>query len=633
MDRFNRKKFIAAVFVFLAFVSGTEAQWQARHGLTQAEFQSAFDNLSKQGYRLKTVSGYVSGGQEFFAGLWIKEGGPAWYARAGLSAADFQKVFDDYKKQGFRLTWVSAHEAGGTTRFEGIWEQKGGPAWEAHANLSAADYQKTFDDLTKQGYRPVHVSGYESGGAAHFAAIFEKSSGPDWVARHDLSPAQYQSAFEGYLKKGYRLKDLSGYNVGGQDYYAALWEKTGGQYWIARNGIPDSWYQNVYDNYYYQGYQPVLVTAFTSGGVARINSIWQNPNFTGADLELISSKINAYMSTYGAPGLALAVTKDGRLVYAAGFGYANKESGEEAGPTNLFRIASVSKQFTSAAIMKLIEADKLSLGDHVFGPGGKLAADFPTPASNAKINEITIKHLLEHVSGLNNGAKGNADPMFLNTGMNHHQLINWVLNDPDHKVTRDPNVTWEYLNFGYCLLGRVIEKVSGKSYEQFVRESVLTPSGISDMTIAANSEAQRKPREVKYYPADAYNLNVTRFDSHGGWLASSVDLARFLVRVDGSPTKSDIISKQSHDQTLTAPHVKAANGADYNYGFGWFVSPQWHNGCMEGTIAEEKVLPNGMGFTFVVNTRPANDGCASNLDGVMQSILNSVSSWPKYDLF
>ena len=631
--RLSWKKFIGVLCVYIAAAGTIQAQWQARHGLTPAEFQSTFDSLSKQGYRLKTISGYVSGGKELYAALWIKEGGPAWYARAGLSAGDYQKAFDEYTKQGFRLTWVSAHEAGGNVRYEGIWEQKGGPAWEARANLSAADYQKTFDDLTKQGYRPLHVYGYSSGGAARFAAIFEKSNGPAWIARHNLSAQQYQAAFDENGKQGYRLKEVSGYNVGGEDHYVALWEKTGGPYWIARNGIPDSWYQNVYDNYYYQGYQPLFITAFTSGGGARINGIWQNTNMSSADLELISSKINAYMKTYGAPGVAIAITKDGRLVYAAGFGYANKESGEEAGPTNLFRIASVSKQFTSAAILKLIEANKLGLGDHVFGPGGRLASDFPTPSSNTKINEITIKHLLEHVSGLNNGQDGSQDPMFMNTGMDHHQLINWVLNDPFHKMTRNPNVTWEYLNFGYCLLGRVIEKVTGKTYEQYVRESVLTPAGITDMTIAANSEAQRKPREVKYYPTDAYNLNVTRFDSHGGWLASSIDIARFLVRVDGSPAKPDILSKQSYTEMMTASHVKDKNNVDFNYGFGWFVSPQWHNGCMEGTIAEEKALPNGMGFTFVVNTRPANDGCVGNLDGVLQGIVSGVSAWPKYDLF
>jgi len=78
--------------------------------------------------------------------------------------------------------------------------------------------------------------------------------------------------------------------------------------------------------------------------------------------------------------------------------YANKETGEEAGPTNMWRIASVSKNITSTTIMKLIEANNLHLTDHVFGPGGLLTSQYPTPASNQKINQITIKYLLEHVS-------------------------------------------------------------------------------------------------------------------------------------------------------------------------------------------------------------------------------------------
>ena len=89
------------------------------------------------------------------------------------------------------------------------------------------------------------------------------------------------------------------------------------------------------------------------------------------------------------PGAALAITKDGRLVYAAGFGYANKETGEEAGPTSLFRIASVSKPFTSAAIMKLIEAGNPKLTDKVFGPGSILGGQFPTPANNKKIGALS----------------------------------------------------------------------------------------------------------------------------------------------------------------------------------------------------------------------------------------------------
>jgi hypothetical protein len=126
---------------------------------------------------------------------------------------------------------------------------------------------------------------------------------------------------------------------------------------------------------------------------------------------------------------------------------------------------------------------------------------------------------------------------------------------------------------------------------------------------------------------------VTRFDAHGGWIASPIDLARFLVRVDGLPTKSDIISANSHTLMLTDSGIKGANGNDPNYGFGWGTQQQWHNGAMEGTIAFIQVLPNGYAYTVVANTRPANDGFAFNLAGAVQKIINGVSNWPAYDLF
>ena len=107
--------FLCTVCAISTIVSGKlDAQaWQARHNLTPAQFQSTFDDLFKQGYRLKNMTGYVSNGERF-AGLWVKESGPAWQARFGLSKSDYQKTFDDLVKQGYRLTWVSAHEFGGS---------------------------------------------------------------------------------------------------------------------------------------------------------------------------------------------------------------------------------------------------------------------------------------------------------------------------------------------------------------------------------------------------------------------------------------------------------------------------------------------------------------------------------------
>ncbi len=137
---------------------------------------------------------------------------------------------------------------------------------------------------------------------------------------------------------------------------------------------------------------------------------------------------------------------------------------------------------------------------------------------------------------------------------------------------------------------------------------------------------------MKYYPADSYTLNVTRFDSHGGWVASPIDLVRYVVRVDGLPTKPDIFSAASHTAVTTDSGIKDVNGNDPNYGFGWGL-PQWHNGDIEGSIAFLQVLPGGYTYSVLANTRPANDGGAFNLSGVVQKIISTTPNWPKYDLF
>jgi CubicO group peptidase (beta-lactamase class C family) len=621
---------ITAVAVLLALRGSASADYVARHGLTPAEYQSTFTTLTGQGYRLRTVSGYVDGGGERYAALFERASGPAWVARNGLSPADYQTAFDTLGRQGYRLIWVSAHEVGGQLHYEGIWEQRGGPPLEARHGMSAAQYQQTFNDLTHQGYRLLHVSGYTSGGNATYAAIFEKSAGPVWVARNGLTAAQYQAAFDGYTRQGYRLKEVSGYHVGSDDQYAAIWEQTSGPVTMARNGIPTTWYQNVFDNYHYQGYEPVFITAFTSGNGARVNGIWDNSNYSGADLGVVQSQMAAYMTANNVPGAAVAITKDGRLVYAAGFGYANTEQGVEAAPTNMWRIASVSKNITTTGIMKLVEAGRLHLTDKVFGPGGILAAEFPTPPSNTRINEITVQHLLWHVSGLSNSG---GDPMFMNLQMDHAQLISWMLNDPAHRDMRNPMTRFEYLNFGYCLLGRIIERVTGQSYEQWIRANVLAPAGVTEMAIGRNSQSAPLPREVTYYPESAaYSLNVTRFDSHGGWVASPIDLVRYVVRVDGLATKPDIISAQSHTTMLIDSHVPDSNGNDPNYGFGWGL-PQWHNGAIDGSIAFLKVMPGGYTYAVICNSRPANDSDAFTLSGVVENIIGHVSHWPAYDLF
>jgi CubicO group peptidase (beta-lactamase class C family) len=634
----NKKLFFIRALVALAMATGladrVEAQWEARHGLTPAQYQSTFNELSQQGYRLKCVSGYVSGGSERYEALWVKAAGPAWQARHGMSSADYQKAFDAFAKQGYRLTWVSAHEAGGQLRYEGIWEKTTGPAWQARHGMTASQYQQAFEDFAKQGYRLIHVYGYSDAGSARYAAIWEKSPGPAYEARHGLSAGAFQAAFNDFTRQGYMLKVISGYHVGGEDQYAAIWEKTNGPYWMARDGIPESSYQNVFDNYYYQGYQPAFLTAFTSGGSARMNGIWINTNFKAADLMAIRGAMDEARAAAKIAGLSIAVAKDGRLVYAAGFGDADKENGIEMSVNHRLRIGSISKTVTSVAIFRLIEShakfgngQTLSLDSPVFGNGGILGDKIQVPALLASLQGLKIHHLLEHTSGIPSNA---GDPTHCASGdlnkrieyqLQKIQPIAAGSTNPVGPVPRAPGAQFDYSNLNFIILQSVVEAVSGQPYEDYVREHVFAPSHITAARLfrigpydPASGEAKHyltNGAYAEYVPSNTCDMKPPGVGA-GGWAMSAKDLLHHLADVDGlGPTE---ILSQTDRQVMTT-----GSSANPGYGKGWLLTnwgscgkpwsiAQGHNGGLSGAFSDLFLLPNGMSFALIANQDAAPNG-------------------------
>jgi hypothetical protein len=234
---------------------GSGAAWEARHGLTAAQYQQAFDTLKQQGYRIVEVSGYSVDDKATYAAIWEKRAGPAWVARHGLSANAYQQEFDTLKQQGYRLVYINGYDVGGQDHYAAIWEKRQGPAWVAHHRLTSDQYQQEFNTLRQQGYRLVHVSGYDVGGQDRYAAIWEKRQGPTWVARHGLTSAQYQQEFNTLTQQGYRLALISGWRSGATARYAAIWEKTGGPAWVARHGLLSDAYQETFDQLKKDGYR------------------------------------------------------------------------------------------------------------------------------------------------------------------------------------------------------------------------------------------------------------------------------------------------------------------------------------------------------------------------------------------
>ncbi|MDY0023179.1 serine hydrolase [Arenimonas caeni] len=593
---------LAACVLLASVAPAAAADWVARHGLTADKYQEAFTEFTGKGYRLVSVSGYDGGrGQARYAAVWRKEAGPAWAARHGLSGEQYQAAFNSFSQQGYRLSFINGYSVGGEARYAAIWTKAGGPAWAARHGLDARQYQAAVDEFVGKGYSLAHVSAYTVGNTPRFAAIFEKG-GPAWVARHGLNAAQYQAAFNQFTGQGYRLKVVSGYRDGGGDRYAAIWTKAGGPQWSARHGTPAAHYQAVFDNYRYQSWEPDYVEAFNGGDGVRFNMLWRNTTFAAKDLKLIEDKARAYMRANDMPGLSIAVMRNDRLVYAAGFGVADKDTGMPVSPRHRFRIASVSKPITHVAVVNLANTTSLDLGDEVFGAGSILGGTYATPQDNQDIEDITVDHLIRHRAGFRRIDKdGNgSDPMFAYSGTGHAGLINWALQN--YPLGYTPGTTPAglkgsdmYSNFGYCLLGRVIEARTGKSYEAYVRDTLLKPAGAGDIVIGGDKLADRRPDEVVYYGGGAYSsVKPERFDSHGGWIARPIDLLRFMRHTDG------------------------------------ILAPYYHNGEMSGTTASYDVRAGGFGLVAVSN---ANNGSTAAMKKMMDEIADGVSSWPSVDHF
>lgn len=337
---------------------------------------------------------------------------------------------------------------------------------------------------------------------------------------------------------------------------------------------------------------------------------------TKAESATIAGIAAKFMADHEVPGLSVAFSRLGKPVFEAAFGLADEGSGEALTSRHTFRIASISKPLTAVGIFRLIEQGKLKLDDMAFGPAGLSSA-----ASDRRISGITVHHLLTHTAGgwQNDGD----DPMFRHPDMDHAELIARTLRDQPLK--HDPGEHYAYSNFGYCLLGRLIEKISGKSYADFIQESVLAPCGIERMRIAGNSLADRIAGEVAYHGRngeDPYRMNVRRMDAHGGWLASPADLVKFLVRCDGTDQPSDILKKSSF-KTMMTP-TKANPG----YASGWAVNAapnRWHSGSLPGTSTIAVQTARGLCWAGFTNSRSKDLGGA--LDRLMWDLAKSVPSW------
>ncbi len=339
------------------------------------------------------------------------------------------------------------------------------------------------------------------------------------------------------------------------------------------------------------------------------------------------------MTTHNIPGASLAISKNGKLVYVKGFGFADQAANEKVTVDHRFRLASVSKTYTGVAVMKLVQEGKFSLDAKVFGAGGILGTEYGTPPYNANVSNITIRHLLQNVSG-SWGAGTGGDVIDQNPSYTNVQLFNWILNTrPNPKV---PGTFYDYSNINFWIAGRIIEKASGKPYINYIREDLLAPIGITSVDIAGKTLAERKTSEVRYYGQGtdanfAYNIAFPRRDADGGLISTAKDLLKFVAAFDGSNSRPDILNGSS----VTALTTGSAVFPSYGLGIGiWSAENVWYNyGSLPGTRSAFMRHNNGMSAALIFNSRVNPSTETAFVQGMQSLVLDLVkNSYPWQDI-
>lgn len=242
--------------------------------------------------------------------------------------------------------------------------------------------------------------------------------------------------------------------------------------------------------------------------------------------------------------------------------------------------------------------------------------------SGSRVAEITVEHLLTHTAGgwTNDGN----DPMFRAPTLGHAQLIATTLRT--QPLSTAPGTAYAHSNFGYCLLGRVIEAVTSRPYAVHVAAAVLRPAGATATEVGRNTRAERLHNEVRYHAAgagDPYGMNVARMDAHGGWVATAADLVGVLSHMDGAA--SPALLAPDSVRTMTTPWRAKAD-----YAHGWVVNARgnwWHAGVLPGTTSIVVRTHSGFSWAALVNSGGPSSGLVEPLDLLMWQMARAVKSW------
>lgn len=297
--------------------------------------------------------------------------------------------------------------------------------------------------------------------------------------------------------------------------------------------------------------------------------------------EEVDDYVNRQMRRQHVAGLSLAVVKDGKLIKAKGYGFANLELKTPATPETVYNIASIGKQFTATAIVLLVGEGKIGFEDRITNYLGGLPAAW---------SPVTVRQLLTHTSGIKDYTSLPDFRKLTRSPVTTSELVQMLA---DYPLEFRPGDKWSYCNIGYHLLAAIIEKVSQRPYADFLRERIFAPLGM-DSTRPYDWQSIIANRASPYSWENGALRNADYLDYSWGWGAGAeASTVLDLVKWDAALSTDKLLTRKRWDQMWTA--VKLNDGSNFPYGFGWHVQTEpedpgrviWHGGGDPGFLSAD----------------------------------------------
>ena len=394
-------------------------------------------------------------------------------------------------------------------------------------------------------------------------------------------------------------------------------------------------------------------------------------------LDRLDEVMRRILASHEVPGAGLAIAHDGKLIVARGYGWADLEPRRPMEPTTPFDLASVSKSITAVGVLKLVEEGRLALDERAFERIGMLRAP-PGRRIDPRLREVTIRMLLNHSGGWSRKER-HGDPISYEERAHRElrvplpvtaeQLIYYVNGE---RLDFDPGTEQVYSNYGFMVLGYLVEVVTGDGYARWVERNVLEPMGIRDVRMTPLRRPESGP---EYLPGEAhrYRAGTVRAlpgghtgptGAAGGWCASAVSMAKFLTAVDGTRTGRPFLDERLMQAMLARPEppLEVRKNGSW-FGLGWDRvrgMRDWphedendrlaygKDGGVPGISTWIEHLPGGIDWVVLFNAsahpeaqperaeRPSEAEEGNALQDAQKEVvglLREVQAWPRGDLF